>query len=60
MVRVGIVRVNVGQRRVNMSMNVRFLAVPGEVVGVLMVVVVRVGVRMLLQLVLVQMPMALR
>ena len=59
MVHVRIVRVNVGERRVNVRMDVRFLAVPGEVVGVLMMVIVRVGVRMFLQLVLVPVSMAL-
>ena len=59
MVHVRIVRVNVGERRVDVRMDVRFLAVPGEVVGVLMMVIVRVGVRMFLQLVLVPVSMAL-
>jgi hypothetical protein len=59
MVHVRVVRVNVGERRVDVRMDVRFLAVPGEVVGVLMMVIVRVGVRMFLQLVLVPVSMAL-
>ena len=55
--RVGIVRVRVGQRRMNVWVGVRLASVPGKVVGVTMVFIMGVGMRMLALLVCMQMPM---
>lgn len=54
---VGTVRVSVNYRRVNVRVGVRFAAVPRKIVGMPMMFIVRVGVRVLLRLVCVQMPM---
>lgn len=56
---VGIVRVRVYQRRVNVRMSVWLAPVPSKVVRMPMVFIMRVGVRVLLLLVRVQMPVAL-
>ena len=53
---VGIVRVSVDQRFMNVGVRVRFASVPGKVMGMLMVFIVRVGVRVFLALVSMQMP----
>ena len=54
---VGIVRVRMDERHMNMGVSVRLAPVPSKAVGMPMVFIMRVGVRVLLLLVCVQMPM---
>ena len=54
---IGIVRMSVDQVLMNVRMGVRFGGVPGELVRMPVVLIVRVGVRVFLWLVGVQMPM---
>ena len=56
---VGIVRVRMDQRHMNVWVGVRLAPVPSKVVGMPMVFIMRVGVRVLLLLVRVHMPVTL-
>ena len=53
---VGVVRVRVNHRRMNVVVDVRLAAIPREIMNVLMMFVMRVGVRMFERVVRMHMP----